>query len=206
MNISYFGLTCFRIQNNGASILIDPYEDGVGLKLPRMQNDLTLYTKTPDKAKNDQSFVITVPGEYEVKDIFIYALPVAANNGLSEGLIYLIETEGIHLVHLGALKKTKFNEKQLERLENLDVLMVPVGGDNGLNAEQASELVTQLEPRLVIPMNYQLPGLKAKLEPLDKFKKIIGGKFETVDKLKISRKDLPEEETNFFVIEASNKE
>lgn len=203
MNISYFGLTCFRIQNNGASVLIDPYEDTVGLKLPRMQNDLTLYTKTPDKAKSDQSFAITVPGEYEVKDIFIYAMPVASSGGNAEGLIYLIETEGIYLVHLGALKKTKFNEQQLERLKNLDMLMLPVGGGDCLNADQASELIAQLEPRLVIPMNYQLPGLKQKLEPLDKFKKAIGGNFETVDKLKISRKDLPEEDTNYVIIEPS---
>ena len=203
MNISYFGLTCFRIQNNGASVLIDPYEDSVGLKLPRMQNDITLYTNLPDKPKSDQSFVITTPGEYEVKDIFIYAMPVASSGSSAEGLVYLIETEGIHLVHLGAMPKTKFNEKQLERLENLDVLMIPVGSGEGLSAEQASELIAQLEPRLVIPMNYQLPGLKQKLETIDKFKKIMGGNFATVDKLKISRKDLPEEDTNFVIIEPS---
>ncbi len=203
MNISYFGLTCFRIQNNGASVLIDPYEDSVGLKLPRMQNDLTLYTAVPNKPKSDQSFVITVPGEYEVKDIFVYAMPVASSGNSAEGLVYLIETEGIHLVHLGALKKTKFNEQQLERLENLDVLMLPVGGGDCLSAEQASELIAQLEPRLVIPMNYQLPGLKQKLEPVEKFKKIMGASFATVDKLKISRKDLPEEDTNFVIIEPS---
>lgn len=169
-----------------------------------MQNDIALFTNNPEaKGKGEQSFTISTAGEYEVKDIFIYGLPADPGGSNKDGLIYLIETEGIHLAHLGKIKSTKLSEKQLERLEGVDILILPVGGSDGLKAEAAAELISELEPRVVIPMNYQLPGLKVKLDSLDSFKKAVGGNFETIDKYKVSRKDLPEEETNFIIIEPS---
>ena len=115
----------------------------------------------------------------------------------------LIEAEGIRLAHLGSVKQAKFSQAQLERLDNVDILFLPVGGGDGLSSKQAAEVISALEPRLVVPMNYQIPGLKFKLENLEDFKKEVGGNFETVDKLKISKKDLPEEETRLVVIEPS---
>lgn len=205
MTIYYFGLTCFRVQDGGASLLFNPFLSSInaGLKLPRMQNDIILYSQHPEERINKQnSFVITTPGEYEVSGVFIYGIAANGEAGSSQNIIYLAEIEGVRLAHLGSLGQTSLSEKQLECLEGVDILLVPVGGGGALNAKQAAEIISELEPRVVVPMNYQLPGIKAKLNSLEEFKKEIGGKFETVDKLKINKKDLPEEETKFFVIQA----
>ena len=202
MNIFYYGLSCFRIQNGDLSLLINPYEEASGLKLPRQQNDVILYSEHQDYLpKKENNLIVDTPGEYEVKGVFIYGLRANGEAGPGGQVVYLIEMEGISLVYLGNIKKSEFPASQLERLEDADILMAPVGGGESLSAKQATELVSELDPRLVIPMNYHLPGLKAKLEPLDKFKKEVGAKFETVDKLKISKKDLPAEETKFVEID-----
>ncbi|MCX6785631.1 MAG: MBL fold metallo-hydrolase [Candidatus Komeilibacteria bacterium] len=206
MTIYYFGLTCFRVQDGGASLLFDPFPENqkAGLKLPRMQNDIILYSARPEeKVSKENSFVITTPGEYEISGVFVYGIP-AGGEGADQKIIYLTEIEGVRIAHLGLIKDGKLSDKQLERLEGVDILMVPIGGNDSLNAKQAAEIINELEPRVVIPMNYQLPGIKTKLNTLEEFKKEMGGKFETVDKLKIGKKDLPEEETKFFILEQSS--
>jgi len=201
MVINFFGQTSIRIQGNGSSLLFNPVESSSGLKPTRQQNDVVIYSQKPtDKVKKDNTFVIDSPGEYEIKGVFIYGLPVDSDE---TNIIYIIEYEGIRLAHLGLTKQTKFTEKQLERLQGIDILVVPVGGGEALEAKQAAEIINQLEPRVVIPVNYQLSGLKDKVESVDKFKKEIGGSFEKLDKLKIAKKDLPEEEARFVILDLS---
>ncbi len=212
MVINYFGLTSFRLQETGVSLLFNPAPSSSGLVLPRMQNDIIVFSQAPlELPKKDNSFIISTPGEYEVKGIFIYGLEQNGQAGSlqlgeagKQNIIYLLEFEGVRLVHLGLPKpQASLSAKQLERLEGVDILMVPIGGNGSLSAKQAAEVINELEPRMVIPMNYQLSGLKLKLDSLEAFKKEIGGHFETVDKIKVSRKELPEEETKFVVIEPS---
>ena len=198
MIINWYGLTAFRLQENGLSMVFDP--DGE-VKLPRMQNDLTLFTRTL-QGRKDSSFVINSPGEYEVKGAFVYGIPANGEAGIFK-VIYLVEAGGVRLAHLGALRQSKLSQVQLEKLEGVDILLLPVGGGDALTAKQAMEVISQLEPRVIVPMNYKTPGIKAKLDGLEAFKKEAGGKFETVDKLKITRKELPEEETRYIVIEPS---
>ncbi|MBU1130715.1 MBL fold metallo-hydrolase [Patescibacteria group bacterium] len=200
MIITYFGLTCFRIQNSGTSILIDRFDKTAGLELPRMQNDIVLESRS-NKPVRDDAFAVTGPGEYEVKDIFIYGIPASGDQ--DNGTMFLIKQEGISLLHLGQTKQFKMSEEQKKMLEEVDILMVPVGGGDSLTAKQAAEAVNELEPRIVIPMYYELPKLKLKLDGLDKFKKEIAAKWEKVDKLKINKKDLPQEETKIIIIEPS---
>ena len=201
MIINHFGLTCFRIQTATAALLIDPLEKNAGLELPRMQNDIILYSRAAIFAKiaSDKTFIISSPGEYEIKDIFIYGLPATGEQ--DNGTIFFIQAEGLSIAHLGLIKNPKLTAEQTEILEDVDILMVPVGGGESLSFKQAAEIVNDLEPRLVIPMYYQLPNLKVKLEPLDKFKREIGAKAETVDKLKINKKDLPQEETKIVILQ-----
>lgn len=201
MTILYYGLNCFRLQANGWSLLIDPFDDQAGLKLPRMQNDILLLSQAEGLAKKsgEKTMIISGPGEYEIQGCFVYGLPAAYNQ-----TIYLIEAEGIKIVYLGLLQKEKLNEEQLEKLEEADILLVPIGGGQSLNSEQAASLVNDLEPRIVIPMHYQLPGLKLKLEGLEKFKKELGAKTEEVDKLKIAKKELPQEEIRLVVLKTSD--
>lgn len=205
MTILYYGLNCFRLQTNGLSLLIDPFDEKVGLKLPRMQNDVLLLSQPEGllKKSGEKTMVISGPGEYEIQGCFIYGWPVANGQGVGQTL-YLIEAEGIKIVYLGVLHKEKLTADCLEKFEEADILMVPVGGGESLNSQQAATLVNDLEPKVVIPMYYQLPGLKLKLEGVEKFKKELGAKSEELDKLKITKKELPQEEIRLMVIQPSD--
>ncbi|MCX6784872.1 MAG: MBL fold metallo-hydrolase [Candidatus Komeilibacteria bacterium] len=198
MQIIYHGLGCFRLQDGNVSVLLDPYEENTGLKIPKQQNDIVVYGNTTVawRPANKETFLVTEPGEYEVKKVFIYAIPVSANK-----LIHLIEMEGVILAHLGQVAKAELTAEILHRIEGADILLVPVGNGETLSAKQAGEVVTELEPRVVIPMYYAVPGLKMKLEGIDGFKKEVGGQAEVTEKFKVSRKDLPAEETKLVIIE-----
>ncbi|HAH04074.1 MAG: hypothetical protein UV78_C0025G0005 [Parcubacteria group bacterium GW2011_GWA2_43_17] len=202
MIIHYFGLGSFRLQSNGLSILLDPADSKTGIKMPRMQNDLVLYShQSKDPGSLEKALVINCPGEYEAKGCFVYGIPV--NHDDAGRTMFVIEVEGMRLAYLGAFTQAQFTEEQLDRLEGVDILMLPVGGGESLNSEKAVELVNQIEPRVVIPMYYQMPGLKLKLDPVEKFKKDSAYKSETVDKYKIVKKDLPQEETRLIIITPS---
>jgi len=199
MIIQYFGLNSFRIQSNGLSIITDPIDPKTGLKLPRMQNDVVIVSdKSNAKAFDNKIFTIDCPGEYEVKGCFIYG--IAVNGGGNERTMYVIELEGLRLAYLGAIKQGVLTDDQLDKLEEVDVLMVPVGGGESLDSKQAIELISQIEPRVILPMNYQLAGLKIKLDSLDKFKKDSAYKSETTDKYKVVKKDLPHDDTIIVII------
>lgn len=196
MTIYFYGLNTIRLQDGGVSVLLDPTEETKGSL--RTQNDLILLSSKSEDLKKDSSFMIDAPGEYEAKGIFVYAFNPEKE---LDKLAYVVEMEGMKIAHLGHLKVTDFSEKDLERLENADILLIPIGGEDGYTAKQAMSVINQFEPKMVIPVNYATTGIKAGLESLETFKKEAGAQFETVDKLKINKKDLPEEETRFVVIE-----
>jgi len=196
MTIYFYGLNTVRLQDGGVSILLDPTEETKASL--RTQNDIILLSSKNEDLKKDNSFVIDAAGEYEVKGVFIYAFNPEKE---SDKLAYVVEMEGMKMAHLGHLKITDFSEKDLERLENADILLMPVGGDDGYTAKQAMSVINEFEPRMVVPINYATPGLKGKVEGIEAFKKEAGAQFETIDKLKINKKDLPEEETRFVIIE-----
>jgi len=152
----------------------------------------------PVKEKGESMRVITTPGEYEIKDTFIYGIAAAmkpkkdSGNGL---VIYRIEIDGLSLVFLGALD-TPLQNGHLEHLEKTDILFIPVGGGSYINAESAQELISQISPKIVIPMCYKIPGAKAELDGIDKFYKEMGVKpADVLPRLKISKKDLVSGET-----------
>lgn len=209
MQISWLGHSCFKIQNNETTLIIDPYADNIGLKMPRLSADIVLSTHSHFDHANFEAirgdyFKIDSPGEYEIKDVFIYGIPSFHddNQGKSRGenLIFLIEIEGIRLAHFGDFGQKELTEEQLKKLEGVDILLIPVGGLYTIDAKVAAEIIAELEPRIVIPMHYKVPGLKIELETLDKFKKELGGKVETLEKLKIKKKDLIQEETKIVVL------
>ena len=144
----------------------------------------------------DSPLVFKTPGEYEAKDIFIYGLPSFHDkkDGLEKGrnIIFRIDIEGLSVVHLGDLGH-QLSPETVEKLAQVDVLLVPVGGGDSLNSKEAVEVINELEPRIVIPMHYQIDGQKTKLDGIEKFAKEMGVSAKAEDdKLKLSRKDLPE--------------
>jgi L-ascorbate metabolism protein UlaG (beta-lactamase superfamily) len=213
MIINWLGQSCFKIQDKDATLVTDPYGASVGFKLPRLSADIVTTSHDHDdhnnvsavSGVNGSPFIISSPGEYEVKGIFVYGIP--AWHDKSEGkerganTIYRIEVEGISIVHLGDLGHT-LSEETVAKLEGVDILLIPVGGKWTIGAHEAIEVISELEPRIVIPMHYKIPGLKADVDPVDKFLKEMGAsKAEKLPKLKIVKKDLPQEETKVILLE-----
>ena len=147
--------------------------------------------------------VVHGPGEYEINNIFITGIGSYHDNkkGAERGknTIYLIEFEDLKLCHLGDLGHVP-TETQAEALAGLDMLFVPIGGVTALNASKAAEVVSQLEPRIVVPMHYKTKAFPGKLDSLDKFLKEMGLKgVEEQETLKITR-SADDEETKVIVL------
>lgn len=180
--MTWLGHGCFRLRGRGATVVTDPYPPGLGIKLPRLEADLvTISHQHPNhnhlEAVAKAGHVISGPGEYEVTGVGVTGFPTYhdASGGTEKGAntVYLIEVDDVHVCHLGDIGH-QLSEGQLEKMGTVDVLLVPVGGRHTLSAAQAAEVVRQIEPRLVVPMHFALPGLKIELEPVERFLKEMG--------------------------------
>ena len=218
MTISWKGQSCFQIsisqnKNGSASIVIDPFSNEIGLRVPKFEVDVLLITHdhhdhNNSKAVSGQSLVINGPGEYDVKEIFIQGIEAFHDDvqGKERGpiTIYTIEAEDIRVCHLGDLGQKELTAEQLEKIGNVDILMIPIGGDVTLDAKEAIKVMSQIEPKVIIPMHYKIPKLKtkAKLASLDDFLKALGVKtLQPLPKLSVKKKDLSGEEAKVIVLE-----
>ena len=205
--IYWAGQSCFQIslsnsKDNSAEVVIDPYSD-IGLKLPRLSADIVMVTHDhPDHnnigAVNGSPFVIQGPGEYEIKEVFIRGIPSFHDDkeGKERGsnTIYIFESENMKFCHLGDLGQSQLSDEQMEKIDSVDVLMIPIGGVYTISANAAQKIISQIEPKIVIPMHYKIPGLKVELDELSKFLKIMGkNAIEPVDKLTLKFSLLPKE-------------
>jgi len=203
MVITWYGQACFKIQSGDLAVAIDPYAKEIGLTPPRFRADLVLSTHSHYDHSNTASlagdpFVISGPGEYEVKGAVIRGIQTFHDRlqGKERGLntIYRLEMEGITLAHMGDFGEERVREETLETLGDVDVLFVPVGGTYTIDAQDAARATKQIEPAFVVPMHYKLPGVKADLAGVELFLKEMGVvKAEPAEKLVLKKKDIPEE-------------
>jgi L-ascorbate metabolism protein UlaG (beta-lactamase superfamily) len=189
-------------------LVTDPYDDKIGLKMPHFEADIVTishdhYDHNNVGAIRGNPLVINTAGEYETKGVFIEGVEAwhDSQDGKERGqtIIYRIEMEGMSITHLSDLGHI-LDAKHLEKLEGTDILLIPVGGKYTINAAKAVEVISQIEPRIVIPMHYKVPGLKIDLDGVDKFIKELGIKPRQEEKLKISKKDLPQEDMELVVL------
>jgi len=188
-----------------ARVVIDPYDSSIGLRFPRtLEADLATVSHNGPDANNlvglqGNPFVIDSPGEYEVKGVFVFAIK-APNKAGEDNLITRFEIERLRLAHLGILDR-ELTPAELEQLPNIDVLMVPVGGGRVMTPKVASDVIAQIEPRMILPMTHGIEKVKEKLGGVDAFcKEFAGCRREDVNKLKLTRKDLPEEDQVIMVL------
>jgi len=207
MDITYLGHSSFKIKTKTAIVVTDPFSgEMVGFRFPKTEaNIVTVSHSHPDHsavaAVEGDPFVINAAGEYEVKGVSIFGYQTFhdLHSGAERGknVVYVIEAEGLRICHLGDLG-AELSSKTLEELSEIDVLMVPVGGEFTLGPHEAAELVSQIEPRIVLPMHFQAEGLKketfASLQPVENFLKEIGANNpERLEKLSLTKDKLPEE-------------
>jgi L-ascorbate metabolism protein UlaG (beta-lactamase superfamily) len=213
MQIIWYGQSFFQIvigKENPIKVAIDPYDEKIGLKPPLLEADVLLithshYDHNNAKAIKGKPFLISDPGEYEIKGIFIQGISSfhddVGGKERGQNTIYTLESEGIKICHLGDFGQKELTDEQLEKIGNVDILMIPVGGVYTISAKEATKVISQIEPKIVIPMHYQIPKLKIKLESLDKFLKIMGIKNpEILKKFSISQKNLPVEGMKIIVL------
>jgi len=210
MVITWYGQSCFKIQSGNVVLFTDPFDKEIGLTPPRGQADIVTISHNHHdhnnaEALNNEALVINGPGEYESKGVEINGIFSFHDDkeGKERGIntIYVIEMEGIKIGHLGDLGQSKLKAEQVEAIDGVDILLIPVGGIYTIDGEAAVDIINQIEPRIVIPMHYKIPGLTIKIDGVDVFLKEMGiAKKEAVDKLTIKKKDLPEEETQVVVM------
>jgi L-ascorbate metabolism protein UlaG (beta-lactamase superfamily) len=199
MELTWYGLSCFRIsERKQATVVTDPYDGALGLPPLKLRADVVTVSHDANghnyvKGIQGWQYDLTGPGEYEIGGVFITGIATADDARATANVIYLFDYEGLTIAHLGDMQKVP-SQTQIEALELVNILLVPVGGGNSLNAAQASELVSMLEPNIVIPMHYHIPKLKLKLEGVDRFLKEMGVTDPKEESsLRISSTNLPEE-------------
>jgi len=193
MVITYYGAACFRVQSGETVIAFAPPSKESKFKAPRFQTDIALINcNHPDyngrdvlSAKDEKKpvFIIDGAGEYEVAGIYI--------KGISTPTIYIVSFEDIVLCHLGAFTEKNLGPEIKEEIGEVDVLFVPIDENDG---QKAAWLISQIEPKIAIPMNYKEADLKHFL------KEFGNNSIKPEEKLTIKKKDLSEEKTQVVAL------
>ena len=209
VDITWYGQSCFKVKGKKGSIVFDPYDaDFTGLSQLKLEGDVVCVTHDHGDHNNVKAvsgdiegkdpLVITGPGEYEISQMDIVGIASYhdSKQGAERGknTIYSAKVDDINIVHLGDLGQAKLSEEQVEQLSSCDVLFIPVGGVYTISAKEAPDVISQIEPKIVIPMHYKIDRLKFDLAPVDKFLSAMGkAKKEPQNKLSLSKDKLPEE-------------
>lgn len=184
MEINWLGYSCFRItERSMATVVTDPYDHHiVGLDQLKLKADIvTVSNDSPAhnyvNAVKSDPYVISSPGEYEIGGVFITAVQTnghsKANADDFRNILCMMDINGIIVVHLGALNRVP-TRSEIEALGNAAVAFVPIGGGKSLNAAKAAEVINMIEPNIVVPMHYSIPGAVENLDSLEKFLKEMG--------------------------------
>ena len=215
MEITWYGHSCFRLTERlMATVVTDPYDTvNIGYSALKLKADIVTISHDVSghnntKAVKGTSHIITGPGEFEIGGVFITAVQTNSNDTKSKdelrNTLYVFDYNGITIAHLGDLKRVP-SQKEVETLGAVNVALVPVGGGGGLNAAKAAEVISLLEPNIVIPMHYATKGSKLKLDSLDKFLKEMGlSASQPEPSLKVTRSGLPHE-THVVVLDYQGK-
>jgi len=212
MNITWLGHSCFKIETGGKTLVTDPYDPKIGLTLPK---DLTADIVTVSHQHFDHSYtaavggepkVINQPGQYEIGGTLITGVPTFHDNkqGTERGgnTVFVIESEGIRVVHLGDLGHL-LSEDQIKEIGRTDILLVPVGGHYTIDPVEAKAVVDQLDPKIVVPMHMKRAGVDSPLAGVEEFVKLMSIESEKMDRIDVSSGDLSSAEQKVIMLNAS---
>ena len=214
MEITWYGHSCFRLtERRMATVITDPYDHkAVGYQPLNLRGNIVSVSHDSPGHNNVSAVkskprIIKGPGEFEIGGVFITA--VQTNRGKNErsekrNIFCVFDYSGVTVAHLGDIHRIP-SQSQIEALGTVNVALVPVGSGNGLNAAKAAEVVSLLEPGIVIPMHYSTPDCKIELDSLDKFLKEMGlSNVETVPSLKVTKSAISSE-TRVEVLEYNHE-
>jgi len=197
MEIVWYGLNTFRLSERGmASVVTDPYDPSVGLTFSKPRADIITISRDDPQCKYTRGvrgpyMTLETPGEYEIGGVFITGIATHKKKSTWVNTIFHYDYDGLNICHLGHMDHLP-SQTQVEALGTVDVLLVPVGGDSGLKPAQAAEIISLLEPSIVIPMRYKIPKLELSLGTLGRFLKQMGLEKEAPEEsLKVTKRGLP---------------
>ncbi len=202
MEVSWFGHSCFALRGKNVTLITDPFSPQLDRKLGKVNAPIvTISHNHPGhnyaEGVGGNPRVVRGPGEYEISDVLITGVPSYHDSKrgaeLGRNTIYVIHMDDLVICHLGDLGHT-LQEEQLEEVADADVLLIPISGQNTLNPAQAAEVISQVEPRIVIPMHYRPSTDESTPDPLDKFCREMGVEaIHPQPKLVVNRGTLPAE-------------
>lgn len=214
MNITWYGQSCFKLQGKDVALITDPFSKETGLKPPTGTAEIVTISHEHSNHDNratvkGEPFIIDGPGEYEIKRVVIRGVESYhdSEEGAKRGgnTIFLINMEDIRICHLGDLGEKTLTAEQLNAIGEVDILFIPVGGYYTIGAKEADAIIGQIEPRVIIPMHYKIAGVKGALLKLDDIKAFAQdhnlNPKETVSKVAFKKKDLPEEEPMYIIMD-----
>jgi len=208
MEITFLGHSAFKLRGKNASLVTDPSDPKVtGLKFPKVSADIVTISHTQHgdhksfELVDDVKKVISGPGEYEIAGVSIIGIPSFHDDKKGklrgENTIYVIEADGLRIAHLGDLGHM-LSDHDLKACGDVDILMIPVGGEYTIGASVATQVVQAIVPSITLPMHYQMKGLNkevfSKLTGLDSFLNEVGLIVEKSPKLSVKKENLGEEQ------------
>ncbi|MQC27035.1 MAG: lactamase [Chloroflexi bacterium] len=200
MEISWYGHSCFRITERGMpTVVTDPFDHEVaGYAALKLKGDIvTVSHDAPGhnfiKAAKGNQWELSGPGEYEIGGVFITGVAAGGKKG-ERNMVYVIDHGSVTVAHFGDMQEVP-TQAQVEALGTVNVALVPVGGGNGMNAARAAEVVSLIEPGIVVPMHYKTKASKPNLEPLSRFLQEMGisADEKAEDSLKVTASSVPTE-------------
>jgi L-ascorbate metabolism protein UlaG (beta-lactamase superfamily) len=213
MEITWYGLSCFRLIERGMiSVVTDPYDSSTGLPPLKLKADVVTVSHDAPGHSAVSSVksvrrVITGPGEYEIGGVFITGVrmtPVKKDKKKAESanILFVFDYEGITVAHLGDLNSVP-TQSQIEDLGTVDIALVPVGGGQALSPSKAAEVISLIEPSIVIPMHYKTSKEGPKLDTEAGFLKEMGiSELAPLPSLKVTKSSMTEE-TQVILLEAT---
>ncbi|KKP90298.1 MAG: Zn-dependent hydrolase of the beta-lactamase fold-like protein [Parcubacteria group bacterium GW2011_GWC1_36_108] len=216
MQIQYYGHSCFKLTTKPGgratediTLFFDPFGKELGIRPPQGQADIVFVSHNHKDHSNISAIkgdpvIIETPGEYAVKGINVVGVDSFHDNveGTEKGrsTIYILEAEELKICHLGDLG-CDLTGKQLEEIDGVDILFIPVGGGSTIDGKKAAELVRKIEPAIVIPMHYKTTGSAAEIEDEKKFCNEMGNcPQEKIVKYTVKKKDLEDKKMEIVLM------
>jgi len=203
MELTFVGLSCVRLRGRDVQVVIDPIPPGTAPGLPKLTPDIVVRTEGATdfatlRPAEGRPQVVSGPGEYELRGIRVLGLPAG------DTTLMRVEVDDVRVAAIGRLRR-QLTEDEIEGLGHVDVLLVPVGGVDALNATEAAKLVAAVEPAVVVPVRYAVAGLPGEYEPVDKFAKEMGlaeGAWTPQPKLNLTGSSGTVDETRVVILDA----
>ena len=164
-DVQFLGHACVRLRGREGIVICDPFSHSIGLDIGKPTAHIVTVSHDHADHNNvaavrpmrEKIFSVTSPGEYEVGGVLITGVRTYHDKvkGAERGFntVFVIHMDEVTFCHLGDLGH-ELSQSQLEAIGDVDVLFVPVGGGETISPAEASNVIAQLEPRIVVPIHY----------------------------------------------------